>query len=84
MKRLEEAIERRLAGDATHSLSFRRAQHAWRTWRDREADFQTNSAWGPAGTGRPIVLMGFETSINMDRLRSLEGYLRELDRLEAG
>jgi uncharacterized protein YecT (DUF1311 family) len=82
IKRLEQAIERRIAGDdGTHLTQFRRAQHAWRTWRNREADFQTTSVWGPAGSGRPAILMGFETTINMDRLRNLEGYLRQLDEL---
>jgi uncharacterized protein YecT (DUF1311 family) len=82
IKRLEQAIERRMADDADHLALFRRSQRAWRTWRDREADFQTTSVWGPAGSGRPAILMGFETTINMDRLRNLEGYLRQLDELE--
>lgn len=79
IRTLEQAIETRLAGDPDHLTQFRRAQHAWRTWQDREADFQTTSVWGPAGTGRPLIFMGRQTTIGMDRLRSLEGYLRELD-----
>ncbi len=78
IKKLEQAIEARLATDPTYLTHFRRAQHAWRTWRNREADFQTTVVWGPAGSGRPAIFMGFETSMSMDRLRSLEGYLREL------
>ncbi|MDI2076795.1 MULTISPECIES: lysozyme inhibitor LprI family protein [Bradyrhizobium] len=79
IKELEQAIESRLASDATYLTQFRRAQHAWRTWRNREADFQTTVVWGPAGSGRPAVYMGLETTLSMDRLRSLESYLRELD-----
>lgn len=82
IKELEQAIERRLAADATYLTQFRRAQHAWRTWRNREADFQTTVVWGPAGSGRPAMYMGFGTTLNMDRLRSLEGYIRELDQQE--
>lgn len=80
IKKLEQAIESRLATDATYLTHFRRAQHAWRTWRNREADFQTTVVWGPAGSGRPAIFMGFETSLSVDRLRSLEGYLRQLDK----
>jgi uncharacterized protein YecT (DUF1311 family) len=78
IKRLEQAIETRIADDATHLAQFRRAQRAWRTWRGREAEFQTTSEWGTAGSGRPAILMGFETTINMDRLRNLEAYLRQI------
>lgn len=78
IKKLEQAIEKRVATDATYLTQFRRAQHAWRTWRNREADFQTTVVWGPAGSGRPAIFMGFETTFSMDRLRSLESYLREL------
>jgi hypothetical protein len=84
IKKLERAIESRLAGDATDLTQFRRAQHSWRTWRNREADFQTTVVWGPAGSGRPALYMGFETTLGMDRLRSLESYLRELDRQARG
>lgn len=75
---LEQAIEARLAADPVLLAHFRKAQRAWRAWRDREANFQTTALWGPAGSGRPAILMGRETSINMDRLRNLEGYLREI------
>lgn len=80
--RLEQAVEGRLSDDSIYLTQFRRAQHAWRTWRKSEADFQTTSVWGPTGSGRPAVLMGFETTLAMDRVRSLEGYLRELARQE--
>ncbi|MGL3106689.1 lysozyme inhibitor LprI family protein [Bradyrhizobium sp. BR 1432] len=76
--RLEQAIETRLAADPVHLDHFRKAQRSWRAWRNREANFQTTALWGPAGSGRPVILMGRETSINMDRLRSLESYLREI------
>lgn len=75
---LEQAIETRLASDPVLLAHFRKAQRAWRVWRDREANFQTTALWGPEGSGRPAILMGRETSINMDRLRSLESYLREI------
>lgn len=81
IKKLEQAIESRLATDTTYLTQFRRAQHAWRTWRNREADFQTTVVLGPVGSGRPAIYMGFETTLSMDRLRSLESYLRELDQL---
>ena len=80
--KLERVIENRLKNDSKYLVQFRRAQHAWRTWRNREADFQTTVVWGPTGSGRPAILMGFETSINMDRLRNLEACIREMDKQE--
>lgn len=82
IKELEGAIESRLASEVEYLAQFRRAQHAWRTWRNREADFQTTVLWGPAGSGRPAMYMGFETTLGVDRLRSLESVLRELDQQE--
>jgi hypothetical protein len=78
IKRLEHAIERRIADDDYHVSEFRKAQRAWRLWRGRESRFQTGE-WGH-GTGRTAILMGYETSFNMERLRSLEAYVRQLDR----
>ncbi|TFV75846.1 DUF1311 domain-containing protein [Bradyrhizobium frederickii] len=76
--RLELAILSRLAADPLHLEHFRKAQRAWRAWRGREANFQTTTLWGPEGSGRPAIFMGRETSLNMDRLRSLEGYLQQI------
>lgn len=83
IQRLEQSVERRLASDPDYVDDFRRAQKAWRRWRDREAEFQTTVVWGPAGSGRPAILMGFGTTLNMDRVRSLEAILRELTAQEA-
>ncbi|MDO9296366.1 HEPN domain-containing protein [Bradyrhizobium sp.] len=80
IERLEKAIEHRITDDGDHLSDFRKAQRAWRLWRGRESAFQT-AEWGH-GSGRGAVLMGYETSFNMERLRSLEAYLRQLDRFE--
>jgi hypothetical protein len=74
--KLERAIERRVSGE--HLSEFHEAQRAWRLWRDKESAFQTAEWRG--GTGRAAVQMGYETSFNMERLRSLEAYVRQLDR----
>lgn len=74
--KLESAIESRIAGNQLSE--FRKAQRAWRLWRDRESYFQSSDWEG--GTGRTAVLMGYQTSFNMERLRSLEAYVRQLDR----
>jgi uncharacterized protein YecT (DUF1311 family) len=77
VEKLARAIERRIASDSDHLLEFRQTQRAWRLWRDRESIFQ--SADWRGGTGRTAIVMGYRTSFNVERLRSLEAYVRELD-----
>lgn len=77
IKRLEVSIEKRVRSDAKHLSEFKQAQRAWRVWKDRESRFQT-AEWG-FGSGRAAILMGYETTFNMERLRSLEAYIRQLD-----
>lgn len=77
IERLAKAIEARIANDAALLREFRATQNAWRRWRDAEAAFQ--SADWRGGTGRTAILLGYQTSFNLERLRSLESYLRTLD-----
>lgn len=72
LKELEQAIEERL--DILTKLEFRRAQEAWRLWREREVHFQTHIWRG--GTHRNLALLGETTSINAQRIRQLEFFLR--------
>jgi uncharacterized protein YecT (DUF1311 family) len=76
--RLEKAIERRLATDPETLREFRQTQRAWRLWRDRESMFQSSDTRG--GSIRTAIVMGYRTSFNLERLRSLEAFTRELDR----
>jgi uncharacterized protein YecT (DUF1311 family) len=75
--RLAKAIERRIGSDPDLLREFEKTQRAWRLWRNRESVFQ--SADWRGGTGRTAVVLGLRTSMNIERLRSLESYIRELE-----
>ncbi|MCK1517450.1 DUF1311 domain-containing protein [Bradyrhizobium sp. 190] len=77
VERIAKAIERRIAGDPDELREFRQTQRVWRLWRDKESIFQSGSWRG--GTGRTAVILSYRTSFNLERLRSLEAYIRELD-----
>ena len=81
VEKLAKAIERRIASEPDHLREFRQTQRAWRLWRDRESLFQ--SADWRGGTGRTAIVLGYRTSFNVARLRSLEAYIRELESHEA-
>jgi uncharacterized protein YecT (DUF1311 family) len=76
VERLEKKVERRIGGN--HLRDFRRAQRAWRLWRARESVFQTADWEG--GSGRTAIQLSYETSINLERLRSREAYIRQIDK----
>jgi uncharacterized protein YecT (DUF1311 family) len=75
--RLAKAIERRIGNDADRFREFQQTQRAWRLWRDRESRFQSGDWRG--GTGRTAVVLGLRNSFNVERLRNLESFIRELD-----
>ncbi|MBI6545651.1 MAG: DUF1311 domain-containing protein, partial [Cyanobacteria bacterium NC_groundwater_1444_Ag_S-0.65um_54_12] len=55
----------------------KKAQHAWRNFRDKESLFRSNSAWGDSMRG--LLVLGAATALTRERTRMLRQALTVWD-----